>query len=131
MVHDFEESRKRNKLPPRPLNVSTRTPPASQPLVAEKPDRRRALFIGAHAAGIEDMPHEKARLLLDQLEKIATQPKFTYRHEWSSGDTVIYDNICVIHKAMAYNLVGTRRLLHRTTLAGTSPPTGVKGKLDE
>ena len=131
VVHDFEESRKRHNLPPRPFNVSTRTPPVSHPLVVERPDRRRALFIGAHAAGIEDMPREKAHLLLDQLEKTATQRKFTYQHEWSSGDTVIYDNICVMHKAMAYNLAGSRRLLHRTTIAGTSPSKGVKGKLDE
>ena len=77
------------------------------------------------------MSYKGARRLIDELEEFCTQPQFIYRHEWEDGDMVMFDNICVMHKAMAYNLAGSRRLLHRTTIAGTSPPKGVKGKLDE
>jgi alpha-ketoglutarate-dependent taurine dioxygenase len=30
----------------------------------------------------------------------------------------MFDNICVMHRAMPYDLSGSRRLLHRTTVAG-------------
>ena len=127
IVHDFEETRRRHNLPPRPPEVRAATPPARQPLVAERANGRRALFIGSHAAGIEGMTYENARELIDELEEICTQPKFTYRHEWHDGDMVMFDNICVMHQAMPYDLANTRRLLHRTTVAGDVPLAGVNG----
>jgi len=127
IVHDFEETRRRHNLPPRPPEVQAATPPARQPLVAERINGRRALFIGSHAAGIEGMSYEDARARIDVLEKFATQPQFTYRHKWQTGDMVMFDNICVMHQAMPYDLAGSRRLLHRTTVAGDTPLAGVGG----
>jgi alpha-ketoglutarate-dependent taurine dioxygenase len=37
----------------------------------------------------------------------------------------MFDNICVMHQAMPYDLVNTRRLLHRTTVAGEKPLASV------
>ena len=127
IVHNFEETRRRHNLPPRPPEVQAATPPARQPLVAERPNGRRALFIGSHAAGIEAMSYDAARTLIDELEDFSTQPQFTYRHEWRDGDMVMFDNICVMHQAMPYDLANTRRLLHRTTVAGDAPLAGVNG----
>ena len=127
IVHDFEETRQRHNLPPRPPEVQAATPPARQPLVAQRTNGRRALFIGSHAAGIEGMTYEDARELIDELEGICTQPQFTYRHEWRDGDMVMFDNICVMHQAMPYDLANDRRLLHRTTVAGDAPLAGVRG----
>ena len=127
IVHDFEETGRRHGLPPRPPEVRAKTPPARQPLVAERPNGRRALFIGSHAAGIEGMSYEDARALIDELEEISTRPEFTYRHEWRDGDMVMFDNICVMHQAMPYDLANSRRLLHRTTVAGDAPLAGVGG----
>lgn len=129
IVHDFEETRRRHNLPPRPPEVQAATPPARQPLVAERDNGRRALFIGSHAAGIEGMSYEDARARIDTLEDFATQPQFTYRHEWQDGDMVMFDNICVMHQAMPYDLAGSRRLLHRTTVAGDAPLAGIKGPI--
>lgn len=129
IVHDFEETRRRHNLPPRPPEVRAATPPARQPLVAERATGRRALFIGSHAAGIEGMSYEDARAKIDELEAFATQPQFTYRHTWEAGDMVMFDNICVMHQAMPYDLSGSRRLLHRTTVAGDAPLAGVGGKI--
>ena len=127
IIHDFEETRRRHKLPPRPPEVRAATPPARQPLVAVRDNGRRALFIGSHAAGIEDMNYEDARAVIDELERICSKPEFTYRHKWRKGDMVMFDNICVMHQAMPYDLSNSRRLLHRTTVAGNKPLEGVNG----
>ena len=127
IIHDFEETRRRHKLPPRPPEVRAATPPARQPLVAVRDNGRRALFIGSHAAGIEGMNYEDARAVIDELERICSKPEFTYRHKWREGDMVMFDNICVMHQAMPYDLSNSRRLLHRTTVAGDKPLEGVNG----
>lgn len=121
VIHDFEETRRRHGLPPRPPEVQAATPPARQPLVAQRDHDRRALFIGSHTAGIEGMDDADGRALLEELKEFSTQPQFTYQHQWQSGDLVMFDNICVMHKAMPYDLSGARRLLHRTTVAGDAP----------
>ena len=127
IIHDFEETRRRHKLPPRPPEVRAATPPARQPLVAVRGNGRRALFIGSHAAGVEGMNYEDARAVIDELETICSKPEFTYRHKWREGDMVMFDNICVMHQAMPYDLSNSRRLLHRTTVAGNKPLEGVNG----
>jgi alpha-ketoglutarate-dependent taurine dioxygenase len=126
VIHDFEETRRRHGLPPRPLKVQAATPPARQPLIAQRDHNRRALFIGSHTAGIEGMEDAEGRALLDELKEFSTQPQFTYRHRWQPGDMVMFDNICVMHKAMPYDLFGVRRLLHRTTVAGEAPLLAVR-----
>ena len=129
IVHDFEETRRRHNLPPRPPSVQAATPPARHPLVTERENGRRALFIGSHAAGIEGMTYEDARALIDELEEICVRPKYTYRHQWQDGDVVMFDNICMMHQAMHYDLENSRRLLHRTTVAGDAPLAGVNGPI--
>lgn len=121
VVHDFEEARRVYGLPPRPPEVQAATPPARQPLVPHLPGGRRALFLGTHAAFIDGMDRAAGRALLDELTAFATQPRYTYRHRWRLGDLVMFDNICVMHRAMPYDLTGSRRLLHRTTVAGQGP----------
>lgn len=125
IIHDFEETRRRHNLPPRPPEVQAATPPAAHPLVVKRPYGKHALFIGSHAAGIKGMSYEEARNLIDRLEVKATQPQFTYRHKWSAGDLILFDNISVMHQAMPYDLTKTRRLLHRTTIAGDGPLKGI------
>lgn len=129
IVHDFEETRRRHNLPPRPPEVQAATPPARHPLVTERKNGRRALFIGSHAAGIEGMTYEDARALIDELEEICVRPEYTYRHQWQDGDMVMFDNICMMHQAMPYDLENSRRLLHRTTVAGDAPLAGVNGPI--
>jgi alpha-ketoglutarate-dependent 2,4-dichlorophenoxyacetate dioxygenase len=129
IVHDFEETRRRHNLPPRPPEVQAATPLARHPLVTERKNGRRALFIGSHAAGIEGMTYEDARALIDELEEICVRPEYTYRHKWQDGDMVMFDNICMMHQAMPYDLKNSRRLLHRTTVAGDAPLAGVNGPI--
>src|SRR3546814_5847665 len=53
---------------------------------------RKSLVIGATARHIVDMDFKKSAELLVQLRDWATQPQFVYRHKWSIGDLVIWDN---------------------------------------
>jgi alpha-ketoglutarate-dependent taurine dioxygenase len=49
----------------------------------------------------------------------ATRPEFVPRHQWRSGDLVMWDNTGMLHRAMEFEPT-SRRLLHRTTLVGTA-----------
>ena len=121
VIHDFEETRRRFGLPPRPPEIRAKLPPVSHPLVTQLPDGRKALLLGMHAARIEAMQPAESRALLDELLAFATQPQFVYRHQWRIGDLVMWDNRCTLHRAMPYELENDRRLLHRTTVAGEGP----------
>lgn len=118
VVHDFEETRRRFGLPPRPPEIRAKLPPVTHPLVTNLPDGRRALLIGMHAVRVEDMEPDASRAILDELKAFATQQRFVYRHKWRVGDLVMWDNRCTMHRAMPYALERDRRLLHRTTVAG-------------
>jgi alpha-ketoglutarate-dependent 2,4-dichlorophenoxyacetate dioxygenase len=54
-------------------------------------------------------------LLMDLLEH-ATQREYVYRHRWQSGDLVIWDNRCVLHRGRAYDFNQRRELRRSTTL---------------
>jgi len=51
---------------------------------------------------------------------MATQEQFTYSHEWSVGDLVIWDNTGTMHRAEAYDPT-CGRMMHRTKLEGEEP----------
>ena len=58
--------------------------------------------------------------LLVRLREHCTQPQFVYRHQWSVGDLVIWDNTGTLHRARPYN-PNSGRLLNRTKLQGEEP----------
>jgi taurine dioxygenase len=53
----------------------------------------------------------------------STQPTFVYLHKWQPGDMVFWDNRCLLHQGSRYDTVNHRRRVHRTTIAGTAPPS--------
>jgi alpha-ketoglutarate-dependent taurine dioxygenase len=97
-------------------------PPVPQPLVrVHEPTGRRSLFIGRHARTIQGMDDTEARALLDELLDGACRPPRVYRHHWSAGDLVMWDNRCMLHRGRPWD---TRfaRVMRRTTVAGDPPP---------
>lgn len=92
-------------------------PPRELPLVWTHRSGRRSLVLGATAASVARMDEPASRELIDRVEAWATRPEFVYRHEWSVGDLVIWDNRGTMHRAAPY-LATTRRIMHRTVLAG-------------
>lgn len=87
------------------------------PLVWTHRTGRKSLILGCTARHIVGMDFKKSAELLVQLRCWATQPKFVYRHKWSVGDLVIWDNTGTMHRATPYE-ADCGRLLHRTKLEG-------------
>lgn len=119
VVHDFAWSRDRVR--PGFFTDQERAayPPVRHPLVRTNPvNGRRSLFLGAHASHIEGLPIDEGRALLTTLLDHVTQPQFCYRHEWTEGDLVIWDNRCVLHRATPYDTARYKRLMQRTTVSG-------------
>jgi alpha-ketoglutarate-dependent taurine dioxygenase len=98
-------------------------PAVDHPLVRTHPDTgRKALYLGNHASHILGMPEAKGAALLDELLDHATQRQFVYTHRWRKGDLVMWDNRCLLHRAVAnYQMNKDRRILHRSVVRGTVP----------
>ena len=56
------------------------------------------------------------RALIEELIAFATGPQFVYRHRWTVGDIVMWDNRCTMHRGRPYDDT-QRRVLHRTTVS--------------
>jgi alpha-ketoglutarate-dependent 2,4-dichlorophenoxyacetate dioxygenase len=103
-------------------------PPVQQALVRTHPATgRKALYVGSHASHVVGWPLAQGRILLLDLLAHATQPPFVYRHAWRPGDLVMWDNRCTLHRGRPWDESRHRRVMHRTTVAGTGP-TAVDGK---
>ena len=78
---------------------------------------RTALFVSmGYTIGIDGMDDEEAAPILRTLFEHQARPEFVYRHRWSQGMLVVWDNRCVTHAATG-GYEGHRRLLHRITVA--------------
>ena len=94
-----------------------------RPLVREHPiSGRRALYFGNQVTiGIDGWEDEDARRFIYELTEHACQSAFRYRHQWENGDVVLWDNRRVLHAGTPYDVVNTRRHMHRTTWRETEP----------
>jgi len=95
-------------------------PAAEHPLVWTHRSGRKSLVLGATASHVAGMALDKGRALLCRLCEWATQPQYVYRHQWTIGDLVIWDNTGTLHRATPYGEDSGRRM-HRTTLVGEEP----------
>ncbi|MGO9932573.1 MAG: TauD/TfdA dioxygenase family protein [Steroidobacteraceae bacterium] len=94
-----------------------RFPDKVHPLVWTHRSGRKSLVLGSSASHVVGMDMAQGRALLDELLAWATQTKFVYRHEWSVGDFVMWDNTGCMHRVEAYP-ADSGRMMHRTTLVG-------------
>jgi alpha-ketoglutarate-dependent taurine dioxygenase len=88
-----------------------------QPLVWTHRSGRRSLVLGGTADHVVGLDVDAGRELLDDLLERATTPERVYRHSWSVGDTVIWDNRGLFHRVTPFD-PASRRELHRTTILG-------------
>lgn len=92
------------------------------PLVRVHPETGKSVLF-YNRAYVRDLvgpdDSEKQRLM-EWLHLHTTDARFGYRHRWTAGDLVIWDNRSTQHNALN-DYAGFRRELHRTTVAGEVP----------
>jgi alpha-ketoglutarate-dependent taurine dioxygenase len=122
VVHSLEASQRRVYHDPTPEMVERwrKRPTSTHPLVWTHRTGRKSLVISAHADHVVDMDLAEGRALLQELMGRTTAPDRVYHHTWQRGDTVIWDNTGLVHRALPYDETSARELL-RTTVFGDEP----------
>ena len=89
----------------------------SHPAVRTHPiTGRRAIYVAKSIVPhFEGLTIEESEPLLEQLHEHCFQAKYVYKHSWSVGDGVLWDNACVMHRREAFN-PSHSRLMKRTTI---------------
>jgi len=122
VLHSFESAVLPFLDDPQPEQIARlrAQPTKVHPLVWEHESGRRSLVIGTHAKEIVGLPADQGAALLSELLERATQPDRIYRHEWATGDTVLWDNRGLVHRVARYDTSEPREMF-RTTVLGQEP----------
>jgi taurine dioxygenase len=91
-------------------------------LVVQHPrNGKPLLFIGRRRNSyIVGLPVDESEAILDALWAHASQPEFSMRQEWQTGDTILWDNFATIHRRDSFD-PNSRRLMHRAQIKGAIP----------
>jgi len=119
--HSLRHSQARAGLSPArgvtPYGFGVDEPPL-RPLVKIHPETgRRNLVIGRHAYGVPGLSAERSERLLDELCVSACQPPRVWRHRWTPGDVVVWDNRRLMHRACPWDMTQPR-VMHHSRIAG-------------
>lgn len=122
VVHSLEASQTRITPDPTAEKLARwrSRPTHEHPLVWTHRSGRKSLVLGASAHYVVGMDRDEGQELLADLLDRATRPELVYSHRWSVGDTVIWDNNGVLHRAAPYDPASAREML-RTTVLGDEP----------
>jgi len=122
-VHNLDFSRtRRHGEDPMTEAQRSRVPPVDHPIVRTHPETgRRSLFLGDHAEYIVGMDYDEGRALIETLNAAAIHPDLTYEHRWSSGQMLVWDNRCVLHRATEFDVAREPRVIRRCTVLGEVP----------
>ncbi len=96
-------------------------PPVRHPVVRPHSDTgRKTLFVNpGFTTHIDGLTRQESEAILSFLFDHATRPEFIYRHNWSVGDAVLWDNRSTMHHAVHdFYETGGIRHMHRTTVMG-------------
>ena len=99
------------------------TPDVSHPIVRTHPfTGRKALYVTkGECIGIEGVPDDEGKAVIEELHDHCIRPEFLYRHQWQVGDLLMWDNATSMHLAICDYALPQRRLMHRTTVIGSVP----------
>ena len=120
VLHDYVFSR--SMVAPVDPNHAASLPPVVHRLVRTNPrNGRKGYYVGSHARSIVGWAGIESRRLIDDLLERATRPEDIYTHRWRVGDTVIWDNRCLLHRGAGYDADRWRRRMRQTRVAGAGP----------
>jgi taurine dioxygenase len=123
-IHVYQSSHSARKLMSLTEAAKERVPNAVlHPLARTHPETgRKAIYLNPiRIEGILGMDHREALPLLDALLEHASSGPFEYRHQWRSGDLLMWDNRSVLHKANGDYDMDEVRYLYRVMLKGDVP----------
>jgi taurine dioxygenase len=122
-VHNLDFSRSRRHAED-PLTDEQRRarPPVDHPVIrTHAKTGRKCVFLGDHAESIVGMPYDEGRALIEEVNAMIVHDDLTYRHRWTPGQLIVWDNRCVLHRATAYDPSRERRVIRRCTVLGEVP----------
>ena len=98
-------------------------PPQKHPFIRTHPETgKKAIYVHpGKLAHFEGMSPSESKALLNSLLDRVLKPHITYRHKWSMGDLVIWDNRATLHVAHTDYDPSEGRILHRICLEGDVP----------
>jgi alpha-ketoglutarate-dependent taurine dioxygenase len=122
VLHSFESSQRQINPDPTPEELAAwrEKPDREHPLVWQHRSGRKSLVIGVTASHVLGLDPDVGKALLAELMARATVPDRVYRHEWSVGDFVVWDNTGVMHRVQPYD-PSSQREMHRTSMSGDEP----------
>jgi taurine dioxygenase len=123
VVHNLDFSRtRRHGEDPMTEAQRLEVPPVDHPIVRTHPETgRKCIFLGDHAEYIVGMPYDEGRAMIEQLNAMAPHPDLTYEHRWKTGELIVWDNRCLLHRATAYDPATQGRVIRRCTVLGEVP----------
>ena len=84
-----------------------------RPIVKVHPETgRKSLVIGRHAHNIPNMDAAESERFLQELVDFACQSPRIYHHDWTPGDAVVWDNRCLLHRGMPWDMTEPRVMWH-------------------
>jgi alpha-ketoglutarate-dependent 2,4-dichlorophenoxyacetate dioxygenase len=120
VLHDYVFSRA--QVAPVDPNHAAALPPIEHKLVRTNPRNGcKNFYVGSHARSIIGWSGIESRELINDLQSRATQTSTVYTHQWQVGDTMIWDNRCLLHRGEGYDADRWRRLMRQTRVSGMGP----------
>ena len=121
VLHDFnkfwENMRKQPGCTRPPLTQAQlkSKPPVSHPIFLTHPITGEKILYAnpGYAMRINELPEKESDEILNFLFEHQLQPQFRYRHLWTAGDVLMWDNMGTIHNAVADYTPDEHRFIKR------------------
>ena len=127
VLHDFDKfwekmrREKGSKRPPLTEAQRRAKPPVSHPIFLEHQiTRRKVLYANpGYSMRVNELPQKESDEILDFLFEHQLKPQYRYRHQWSEGDVLMWENFGTIHNAIADYGPDEHRLVKRCQVMAT------------
>ena len=127
VLHDFNKfwdkmrNEKGSKRPPLTEAQKNAKPPVSHPIFLTHPiTGRKVLYANpGYSMRINQLPEKESDEILAFLFEHQLKPEYRYRHEWTEGDLLMWENFGTIHNAIADYGPTEHRLVKRCQVMAT------------
>ena len=127
VLHDFNKfwdkmrNEKGSKRPPLTDAQKKAKPPVSHPIFLTHPiTGRKVLYANpGYSMRINQLPEKESDEILEFLFEHQLKPEYRYRHEWTEGDLLMWENFGTIHNAIADYGPDEHRLVKRCQVMAT------------